>query len=248
MKAFVTLFDGSVPARKDVVTVDFDTWIDNNPEVHSRRDLKELLNNGFSLINSNLPVEVRFEDECSDCGKKMVDICDHGKVITTECQNNDCIRNKWESPIPIPTKTRTIPVNTPLESIADIESDNDKALIRVFRYILATLKVTPPKRLYKHNRIGDARYREALSARLDELCPPGTWFGMNESFEFGFWVEMEIVNRMVDDGEVVKLSDVPDFTNNDKEVWNGAEYACVVNDHGNCTLYDRAGNEIWSVV
>lgn len=69
MKAFVTLFDGSIPAREDVVTVDFGTLLDRD-EVWSRPDLKELLNNGFSLINSNLPVEVRFEDECPDHGDR----------------------------------------------------------------------------------------------------------------------------------------------------------------------------------
>ena len=99
-------------------------------------------------------------------------------------------------------------------------------------------------------RVLDNSSLDELFDALDNLAPAFCYFGSHpgDDADYGFWIDQDNIEAAVYDGEIIKLSDVPDFGNTDEDVWQGAEYALVVNDHGNMSLYNRGGEEIWSVV
>lgn len=89
---------------------------------------------------------------------------------------------------------------------------------------------------------------EELFDTLNEFAPPFTYFGALEGdgSDFGFWVDRHSLQEAIENGEVLKVEELPD------NVPEEYEYVAVVTDHGNVTLYQRswdgALHEVWSVV
>lgn len=82
---------------------------------------------------------------------------------------------------------------------------------------------------------------------LDAHSPPFTYFGASEGdgSDYGVWVSDEALRNAQDEGELAKGEELPNAFKAKRP------YFLVVNDHGNMTLYRRAGNrwiEEWSVV
>src|SRR5690606_4463656 len=88
---------------------------------------------------------------------------------------------------------------------------------------------------------------EELFDVLNEYALPFTYFGALEGdgSDFGFWIDRYSLQEAIADGEVLRVEDLSEVP---------ADYEgllLVENDHGNLTLYERAGgnlSEIWSVV
>lgn len=80
---------------------------------------------------------------------------------------------------------------------------------------------------------------ERLMDELQAYAPPYCYFGAIEGdgSDFGFWVSWESIEDAVHGGELVKSNERVD----------GVE-CLVVSDHGNATLYDADGNEVWAIV
>lgn len=87
-----------------------------------------------------------------------------------------------------------------------------------------------------------------LQNALNDIALPYSYFGSLEGdgADFGFWPDMEQLERAVQDGEVIKVNDTGDIP---------AKYrgeVMVVNDHGNVTFGYMDGRhrfrELWSVV
>ncbi len=75
---------------------------------------------------------------------------------------------------------------------------------------------------------------EYLFDALDEIAPPFCYFGAKEGDDrdYGFWVsrdDLEYGNEVNGVLRVDDLSEVPD---------DQTGYVLLVNDHGNCTLYE----------
>ena len=116
--------------------------------------------------------------------------------------------------------------------------------------LLAAGRAMKNAEFYNSDNDGMHDIQCGISSLVDLLsnnAPPYCYFGSSSS-GYGFFVSESLINNAADDGKLVKLSDVPDFENIDNEVWNGAEHALVVNDHGNMTLYNINGEELWSIV
>lgn len=88
---------------------------------------------------------------------------------------------------------------------------------------------------------------------LDEAAPQYGYFGANEGdgADYGFWLSSDWQQCARDDG-VVFVDDAMKLL--DRPLGIG-EFGCVVNDHGNCTLYSGASkngkpvlHEVWSIV
>ena len=85
-----------------------------------------------------------------------------------------------------------------------------------------------------------------LFDKLNEWAPPYCYFGAHpgDGSDYGFWPEEDFQQRAKEDGveSFTDLADIPD----DYE----GEYAIVVNDHGNTTLYKvrHEWDEVWSIV
>lgn len=94
---------------------------------------------------------------------------------------------------------------------------------------------------------------EDLSTLFDILnnhCPDYCYFGAHEGdgADYGCWVNQD----WQDDNNVFRSGNLPgeDYLET-KHARETREYWAYVNDHGNVTLYRRAGNrwiEVWSVV
>ena len=87
---------------------------------------------------------------------------------------------------------------------------------------------------------------EALGVLYDILnlyAPPFCYVGshLGDGACIGVWVSDEVLESVYLNDEVQRSSEpgAPD---------DGSEFRLYVNDHGNATLYDRRGREIWSVV
>jgi hypothetical protein len=87
---------------------------------------------------------------------------------------------------------------------------------------------------------------EELQEHLNYYTPPFVAFGPHEgnSSDFGFWVDWNAVNNALADGNLRKYPAGCNWPKLPKEV----EYVLEVNDHGNCTLYDRDHTKLWSCV
>ena len=83
---------------------------------------------------------------------------------------------------------------------------------------------------------------------LNEYAPPYCYFGALEGdgSDYGFWVDRYAFEEALENGEVVKVDELPNSAP------EGYEYIAVITDHGNITLYHRsedgALHEVWSVV
>jgi hypothetical protein len=90
---------------------------------------------------------------------------------------------------------------------------------------------------------------EALQYALDEYAPAYGYFGAHsgDGADFGFWLHDDWQELAREDG-VLFLSDLSEVP----PTHCGRSYVCVVNDHGNATLYrlTRKGEarEVWGVV
>jgi hypothetical protein len=83
---------------------------------------------------------------------------------------------------------------------------------------------------------------EDLWTVLNRYCPPYCYWGSTEGdgASIGCWVSWDAVREGVHCKEVIQSDEhLDDFD---------AEYNLVVNDHGNCTLYDVEGHVLWEVV
>ena len=85
---------------------------------------------------------------------------------------------------------------------------------------------------------------DEVTAILECHTPDYCQFGAHEGdgADFGCWVDWGAI-----DGARTLHGEIA----NSREEWNGERHALEVNDHGNATLYRRAGNrwvEVWSVV
>jgi hypothetical protein len=93
---------------------------------------------------------------------------------------------------------------------------------------------------------------EWLIDRLNDYAPPYFYFGAHpgDGSDFGFWFDEESFEQAVADGEIVKLAGLPDFERirDDYGEWNGVFYVAVISDHGNISLYDLDGEELWAIV
>lgn len=91
----------------------------------------------------------------------------------------------------------------------------------------------------------DAGYLlEELEDLLMSNAPNYCLFGPHEGdgSDFGFWPDWWEVEGGIDDGEILKVSDLSEVPDD----WRGL--TLVVNDHGNATLYDTDGGEVWGIV
>lgn len=73
---------------------------------------------------------------------------------------------------------------------------------------------------------------EMFNAFNNEFAPSYTYFGAIEGdgAEFGFWPDIESLEMAVQDGEVLKVNDLPDVPD------DYAGDVMLVNDHGNVTF------------
>lgn len=85
---------------------------------------------------------------------------------------------------------------------------------------------------------------ESLTTALEEIAPPYTYFGASEGDGacFGFWPSLDSLEEDCRSGEVLKVSDTSEIPKGNRKM------VCLVNDHGNVTLFDHKGNEVWSCV
>jgi len=89
---------------------------------------------------------------------------------------------------------------------------------------------------------------EELFDILNEYAPPFCYFGALEGdgSDFGFWIDRFSLEEAIENGEVLKVSELPD------NAPEGYEYVAVVDDHGGVTLYQRSWDgklhEVWSVI
>lgn len=88
-----------------------------------------------------------------------------------------------------------------------------------------------------------------LSALFDVLnvyAPPYAYFGAHpgDGADYGFWLSESVDQDVVDNGGI-KIADLSDLPRG----YTGE--ALLVNDHGNCTLYQCSrgrAREVWSIV
>jgi hypothetical protein len=85
-----------------------------------------------------------------------------------------------------------------------------------------------------------------LHDALNEHAPPYCYFGAHEGdgADFGFWISREALDDAVHSGEVLMI----DASDEWPELPQGCECVAEVTDHGNLTLYNRRGKELWAVV
>jgi hypothetical protein len=85
---------------------------------------------------------------------------------------------------------------------------------------------------------------------LNEYAAPYFYFGVHPSdgADYGFWFSEESFEDDCRYGTVHKCSELPDMEVTKACTWFNAEYIAVVSDHGNITLYDLNGEEVWSIV
>lgn len=93
-------------------------------------------------------------------------------------------------------------------------------------------------------------YLERLQDRLERYAPAFMFFGSHEGdgADFGYWFDRTSFEDAVVDGEVLKVSDLPESFGSIRKEYPEAEYIAVVTDHGNVSLYTKTGREVWSIV
>jgi hypothetical protein len=90
----------------------------------------------------------------------------------------------------------------------------------------------------------DSEIWSELSDVLDSYAPPFCYVGSLEGDGacIGVWLSQDALDMSIADGEIWIDHGVG------SEIVKSASYRLVVSDHGNQTLYDRQGREIWGVV
>jgi hypothetical protein len=82
---------------------------------------------------------------------------------------------------------------------------------------------------------------------LGEDLPPFVYFGTHpgDGSDFGYWFDSDSFEQSAQDGETVKVDELPDHPKTFASEHPGAEYVAVVSDHGNVTLYSLYGLQHW---
>jgi len=97
---------------------------------------------------------------------------------------------------------------------------------------------------------------EVIADAMDDLnncVPPYCYFGAHEGDEsdLGVWFDHDSFEQSCQDGDILKVSDLADLDNQDKEYLAGFDFVAVVNCHGNVTLYPvvvTVGKALWDIV
>lgn len=89
---------------------------------------------------------------------------------------------------------------------------------------------------------------EALFDALSEHAPPYCCFGAHEGdvADYGFWPRWDQIRDDVRSGELLERKDWSE--DESEQAKREGKSMIEVNDHGNATLYDHEGNEVWSTV
>ncbi len=90
-----------------------------------------------------------------------------------------------------------------------------------------------------------------LTDALSEYAPPYTYFGAHpgDGADFGFWPYQEEIDDAIHDGTLVPISDSSEIVPGKLDKYDNPVCGFVlVNDHGNMTMFDAAGEVIWDVV
>lgn len=91
------------------------------------------------------------------------------------------------------------------------------------------------------------RLQDLLSNHVPDYCTFGAHEG--DGADFGVWPTLDFHDRASMEAEGIHVSG--DTPTNSEHGARGASHWLYVNDHGNCTLYRRAGRtwkEVWSIV
>jgi len=93
----------------------------------------------------------------------------------------------------------------------------------------------------REHEVWDEAAAECVNALFDvlgEFAPPICYFGAHagDGSDYGMWCDMDAIDEACADGECERRDE------------RGADLQCVVNDHGNVTLYAVTYREMWSVV
>jgi hypothetical protein len=99
----------------------------------------------------------------------------------------------------------------------------------------------------------DDRLDEAVEALFDilgEFAGPYFYFGAHpgDGADYGFWFCEDSFEDAVSDGEILKVSDLSKVKSPSIPFKDGVYYFAVVSDHGNVTLCDLNGEEVWATV
>jgi len=88
---------------------------------------------------------------------------------------------------------------------------------------------------------------ETLFDALNERCAPFTYFSAHEGdgADFGVWISWDSIQDAEHDGTLLRL---PAGDAWPRDLQQGVDYVLEVTDHGNCTLFDRLGRELWAIV
>lgn len=120
-----------------------------------------------------------------------------------------------------------------LEVLDKTERD---AIVKRYKYDLEGFNFDSENADYMIHELFDA---------LDDVALPYTYFGAHEGdgSDYGFWISHYAIEADLHCGEILQLDDYPD-----EEDLGEYDYYLVVNDHGNMTLLNDTGSEVWACV
>lgn len=150
-------------------------------------------------------------------------------------------------------------MNKPFKFIGSVSSGTLRSedLIPTFLGLLHELE---PGRELNYPRESDDPM-DVVNDLIDDLnnyAPPYFYFGAHpgDGADFGFWFDHWAFDYAVEENEILKVDSLAgdgeeggyrSSTFDDAKA-DEYEYVAVVSDHGNVTLYDLEGNEIWGIV
>jgi hypothetical protein len=99
--------------------------------------------------------------------------------------------------------------------------------------------------IYRSNAVSDLV--NDLDNLLGEDLPPFVYFGTHpgDCSDFGYWFDSDSFEQSAQDGETVKVAELPDHPKTFAFEHPDAEYVAVVSGHGNVTLYSLYGLQHW---
>jgi hypothetical protein len=91
---------------------------------------------------------------------------------------------------------------------------------------------------------------EDLHDLLNEDLLPFMYFGANEGdgADFGYWFDYDAFETSVQDGETIKVEELPEDLADFYCMYPDAQYIAVISDHGNIELYTAGGEHIYGIV
>jgi hypothetical protein len=93
---------------------------------------------------------------------------------------------------------------------------------------------------------------DALNLSLDDLleqwCPPFHYYGTynGDGADIGFWLDQDSLNEALIENVVFSLEAGTEW--DVSSIHPDSQYVLEITDHGNITLKDLDGNELWSYV